>query len=208
MKKIATLAAAAAVVLALTGCGISSEIGQADPAPAETSAPAADALETTEPVEATEPEPEPEPEPEVGSRENPGVPESDVATFTNGDDELDITVGAATWDANGAIAEENMFNDAAPEGTTYVLLPVTTTYRGPNTSLPWLDVDVKFVSASGRSYETASVVTPGDLSDVSEMYDGGTATGNLAFAIPLDDREGGTWAVTAWYSDPLFFAAQ
>jgi len=206
MKKFTTLATAVALALALTGCGVSAELDRAEPV--ETSDAPVEKTETSEPVKVAEPEPEPEPVAEVGSRQNPGVPGVDVATFTSGDDALDITLGAASWDANGAIAEENMFNEAAPEGTSYVLLPVTTTYRGPNTSLPWLDVDVKFVSASGRSYEEASVVTPGDLSDVSEMYDGGTATGNLAFAIPLDDREGGTWAVTAWYSDPLFFLAQ
>ena len=38
---------------------------------------------------------------------------------------IDVAVGAADWAADDAVAEENMFNAAAPAGTRYVMVPVT-----------------------------------------------------------------------------------
>lgn len=144
-----------------------------------------------------------------GSRENPGQPGLDVITFSeNGEPVWEVTVAAATWDAWDAVRAENQFNDPPREGFQYVLLPVTATYRGADTGLAWIDIDIKFVTADGRTFEKAPVVTPGALSDVSELYAGGVAEGNLVFEVPSDAIADATWAVKyGYFSDPMFFAA-
>lgn len=144
-----------------------------------------------------------------GSRESPGQPGVDVITFSeNGEPVWDVTVGAATWNAWDAIHAENQFNDPPQEGFQYVLLPVTATYRGADTGLAWIDIDIKFVTADGRTFENASVVTPGALNDVSELYAGGVAQGNIVFEVPSDAIIDATWAVRyGYFSDPMFFAA-
>lgn len=174
----------------------------------------AEAESTTEdftsppPAPKWEPTEEPEPEPEeVGTRANPGQPGEHEATFEDGENTYIVTVGLTDTDATSEIMGENQFNDQPGEGEVYITVPVTVTYEGPETMTPWLDVDVALVSANGRSYEQAWAVIPDDFQDIADLYDGGTATGNIAFLVPQDSIEDAVFAVSAgWFSDPLFFA--
>lgn len=125
-----------------------------------------------------------------------------------GNDVVTVTLGAATWDATADIAAANEFNDPAPEGSTYVLLPVTVTNDASTEAItPWADLTVSFVADDGRSFDQEYVVAPNDLMDVSDLYEGGTGTGNLVFAIPTEVQGGGTWAVSFQWSDPVFVSA-
>lgn len=153
-----------------------------------------------------EPDP-PAPDPEPGTRENPGVVGSDVGTFSSGQDSIEVTVEAATWDANEIVAGENPFNDPPADGMVYVIVPLTVTYSGPDSMLPWLDVDVTYLAPNGRSYEQAYAVIPDDLRDVADIYDGGSATGNIIFELPADQVPDGLWGVSYNWSDPLWWAA-
>lgn len=143
-----------------------------------------------------------------GSRQNPADPTEHNAIFEDGTNTYTVQVHPADFDAWDVVAAENQFNEPPADGSVYVLLPVTFTYEGPESSTPWLDLTVAFVSADGRSFDEAMGVVPGELSDVGDLYDGGTAEGNLLFEVPSDAAEGGTWAVTAgWFADPMFFEA-
>lgn len=125
-----------------------------------------------------------------------------------GNDVATVTLGAATWDATAEIAAANEFNDPAPEGSTYVLLPVTVTNDASTEAItPWADLTVSFVADDGRSFDQEYVVAPNDLMNVSDLYEGGTGTGNLVFAIPTEVQGGGTWAVSFQWSDPVFVSA-
>ncbi|TDE92801.1 hypothetical protein EXU48_14945 [Occultella glacieicola] len=168
-------------------------------------------VEPTDPATATGPTTAPADAPDF-TRTSPGA----IGTTTTiGDrgESWDVTLGAPTFNADDSVAAENMFNDPAPDGLAYVIVPVTATYHGAETSNLWLDIDVTFVTASGNSYDesTSFVVGPGDLSDLGELYDGASGTGNVTMAIPVgaQDEAGATWSVQAgWFNEPVFFAAR
>lgn len=140
-----------------------------------------------------------------GTRDNPFPAGSVIGT-----DEIEVSFGDANWDANDIVADENQFNDAAPEGSTYVLLPVTfTNVASTEAVTPWLELSVSFVAADGRSFDEASAVIPESLMDIDDLYEGGTGEGNFVYAIPTDVQEGGVWAVElGWFSDTAFVEAR
>lgn len=122
-------------------------------------------------------------------------------------EEVLIDLGTAQWGAGDIVMAENRFNDPAPDGSVYVLLPVTITNVGSDEPItPWLDVDIIYVAPDGRSYEQEWASIPNDLADIGDLYEGGSATGNLAFILPIDSQ-GGVWGVSYGWSDPVFVAA-
>lgn len=142
-----------------------------------------------------------------GTRDDPYVAGSAITGSTAGADEATIVIGSATWGADAAIAAENQFNEVAPDGSTYVLVPVTIKNIGSVEAIvPWLAFTVAYVAPDGRSFDEASAVIPGELSDLGDLYEGGEASGNLAYLLPID-AQGGVWAVTYGWSDPVFVAA-
>lgn len=165
------------------------------PSPEDPS-PEAEPEEEPAPEETTE-----EPEAELGTRQNPGVVGEGEATFSFDDDEVAISLDEPTWDANAIVAEENQFNDPPADGNVHVLLPVTVGYAGPDSIVPWLEVDVVYLADNGRSYETTFGSIPNDLSDINDLYDGGEATGNLLFELPADQVETGLWGVSRGFGD-------
>ncbi|MFV0535209.1 MAG: PASTA domain-containing protein, partial [Cumulibacter sp.] len=73
--------------------------------------------------------------PPEGTRSDPLPWDSAVSN-----DIAEVSLGKAMWDANELVAAENRFNDEAPSGMTYVLLPVTVTALSDESPLtPWLD---------------------------------------------------------------------
>ena len=170
-----------------------------EPAASEPAAPA-----ETEEAAAEEPEEEPAAA-EQGTRDNPYP-----AGSTLGTDEVEVVLGDANWNADDVIAEENQFNEEPVDGATYVLLPVTiTNVASAEPITPWLELEVFYVAPDGRSFDEASVVSPDDVTDIDDLYEGGTGNGNVVFEIPTDVQEGGVWGVElGWFSDTAFVAAQ
>ena len=200
MKRTTIWAALAlSAALTLTACS-TPEMEQKEPAAAAASEPA------PEKVKEESPAPEPEkPAAEQGTLTNPFPKGTPVGT-----DKVTVALGEVTWNANDIVAAENQFNDPAPEGSTYALLPVTiTNVADPEAVNPAFAITIKFVADDGRSFEQAYVVIPNDLSSVAELYPGGVGSGNVAFALPNDVSAGGKWAVEQTFSfgDPVFIAA-
>lgn len=147
-----------------------------------------------------------EPAPD-GSRARPFAAGSTIVGSTATVDEASLMIGSATWNADDVVMAENQFNDPAPEGSTYVLVPVTITNVGSaDAVIPWLAFDIAYVAPDGRSYDEASAVIPDELSDIGDLYEGGSATGNIAFVLPVDGQ-GGVWAASYSWSDPVFIVA-
>lgn len=149
--------------------------------------------------------------PEIGTRENPAPLGTVIEVTEFGQAVYEVTLGASTLDATAAVLAENVFNEAPPEGFQYALIPVTVTYVGTESGTPWLDLSIDFVSAAGTSHtETDSfAVGPApSFIDINELFPGGTGTGNIVILIPTENAAAGTWAVSATFGDPFFFAAQ
>ncbi len=147
------------------------------------------------------------PEPD-GTRANPFEANAMLTATLTAGGEVSIGLGVANWDATEAVMAENQFNDEAPDGSTWVLLPVTiVNVSAPDAINPSRSFFVSYVAPDGRSFDEASAVIPGDLIDVGDLYEGGVAEGNMGFTIPTDAL-GGLWAVKYGYGgDPVFVIA-
>lgn len=144
----------------------------------------------------------------AGSRNNP-IAYGEVMQFDNEDGtavEWEVSLGAPTWDGTAIVAADD-YNDPAPAGEVYVILPVSTRNLSTEGKTPWLETEVKFVSADGRSFSSTMVSMEGSAMDVEDIYEGGESTGNIAILIPTDALTGGTWSVTHGFSNPEIFVA-
>lgn len=108
---------------------------------------------------------------------------------------LAVEIGAADWAADDAVAQENMFNAAAPAGTGYVMVPVTVSNVDGEAIAPRAAVTVTYRAADGRTFAPARQVVPADLDEVAAIAPGETATGNVLFALPEEVRGAGSWVV-------------
>lgn len=146
---------------------------------------------------------------DVGSRENPAPLGSSVELSQLGEPTWQVTVNAATLNADAAVAAENSFSDTAPAGTSFALLPITTTYIGSETGFPAY-VQVAFEAADGTMYSQYDVIAiaPGGLDALTELAPGASATGNIAIAIPTTGVEQGFWVVSSLDGTKFYFAAQ
>jgi hypothetical protein len=133
-----------------------------------------------------------------GSRENPIPVGTAVSTH-----DWEVTLGAPR-EAAGEIQAENQFNEAPPTGMEYWIVPVTATYTGGETGHAGTDLGVGFVGSDARTYSDMCGVVPDDLWDVDEIYDGGTAVGNVCVVVPAGAD--GLWTVTpGWSAEAVFF---
>ncbi|MET0713401.1 MAG: DUF4190 domain-containing protein [Mycetocola sp.] len=149
---------------------------------------------------------------EVGTRENPAPIGTTVEMTSVGAPLYEVTLGAPTLDATTVVAAANQFNEAAPAGFQYAVVPVTVTYTGTETGTPWIDLQVEFVSAAGTTHTSSDSLAVGPsptFMEVNELYPGASGTGNIVIAIPTADAAAGAWTVTPLFSgDTFFFAAQ
>ncbi|WP_242511364.1 DUF4190 domain-containing protein [Pengzhenrongella frigida] len=160
------------------------------------------------PTEGSLTEPEAPADDAPGSRTTPAA-YGDWLQFVNesGAVEWETSVGAPTWDATAIIAADE-YNEVAPAGSTYVLLPVSFRNLTTEAKTPWIETTVKFVSADGRSFDSVFASIENDATDLGDLYEGGEASGDLLFAIPSDSLVGGTWSVSyGWYATEMFVAA-
>ena len=149
---------------------------------------------------------------DVGTRENPAPIGTTVAITGGGAPAYEVTLGAPTLDATALVAAENLYNEAAPAGFQYALLPVTVTYVGTETGTPWIDLSISFVSAAGTTHTVSDVFATAPsptFMDINELYPGAGGTGNVVIAIPTADAAAGAWTVEPLFlGDTFFFAAQ
>ncbi|MCD0173099.1 MULTISPECIES: DUF4352 domain-containing protein [Micrococcus] len=172
-------AIAAALLLGLTACGDTAS-------PAEEDAPAAAGSSTASAPAGAEEETEAD-EPEqqaggtAGTREDP-LP---LGTPIEGEDWV-VTVNEVTPDATDAVMAANQFNDAPAEGTQYLLADVTVEYTGDESEMIMLGTGFAFVTATGETIDAgdAFAVGPEELDTAQELYNGGTAQGNVVLQVP------------------------
>lgn len=178
-----TAIAAAALLLGLTACGDTASPAEED-APAAAGSSTASALagaeEETEDAEEAD-EPEQQAGGTAGTREDP-LP---LGTPIEGEDWV-VTVNEVTTDATDAVMAANQFNDAPAEGTQYLLADVTVEYTGDESEMIMLGTGFAFVTATGETIDTgdAFVVGPDELDTAQELYNGGTAQGNVVLQVP------------------------
>ncbi|AEG43651.1 hypothetical protein [Isoptericola variabilis] len=154
------------------------------------------------PEEPAEPSEEAAPEQDAaeGTRANPYTVGETVSN-----DEWTVTLGQP-YEAWEQIRAENEFNEPPADGMEYWIVPLEATYTGSESATAWVDLTVRFVGEDSVTYDDISCgVIPDDLSNVGELYEGGTAAGNVCLVVPAGAP--GLWTLTAgWFADPVFFA--
>lgn len=172
-----------------------------DPAEGE---PAEDEPAEDEPAEEdqTDEDPAEEDSPDAGgdgegARDNPYAA-GEPFTLDDGEGgEIEVTLDEVDWDATDAIMEANQFNDEPEDDETYIMVPVTVSYSGPDSVSPSFTLSVSYVAGSGNSYRMDSAVTPRPAIDTNDIYDGGSEEFDMPFLVPEDDVEDGAFTVSA-----------
>ncbi len=109
-----------------------------------------------------------------------------------------FSIGATNPDATaGLIADYYMPEPAS--GNVYISAPMYVKAKEdnayPDGADPYGSFDVKYVSAQGNTYTSATCVTTGDLLSVGTMYPGAEARPTVCVEIPADAVSGGAWRV-------------
>jgi len=120
-----------------------------------------------------------------GTRDTP-VPlgtAADVGDWT-------VTVTDVVPDATAQIMTANQFNEPPPAGTQFYLITLEATYHGDepvrfSTAMSWSAVGESAVSYSEGASRCG--VIPEGMSDVPEVFEGGTIEGNICFAVRAED---------------------
>ncbi|KRF05403.1 hypothetical protein ASH00_13060 [Arthrobacter sp. Soil782] len=192
------------VFFAVVSASVDDAFGSGDTTIVEPSAdaPAADAVVEEE---AAEEQPAAAAE---GTRENP-YPIGSVIE----NDEWRVVVNSVTLAATDAVMGSNEFNEAPAEGSEYALVNYSATYLGddPNGQMPALGVSLAYVTADGTTVNAfdSLAVAPEAIDTTSALYTDGTATGNVAFAVPTASAGEGVLAVTpGMLADKVFVAVK
>lgn len=137
----------------------------------------------------------------VGTRAHP-LPVG--AEFTDGDWTVTLGQPHEGWEEIRAV---DPYSEQPTEGTEYWMVPVTATYTGEESAAPWLDLQFAFVGEDGRSYsDQCLALVPDDLYEVDDLYTDATVEANVCLQVPANSK--GLWTVTAFWGDPVFFAAE
>lgn len=157
--------------------------------------------EEAEEVEEIEEEEETDSATEIGTRSQPAPIGETLylsgefvdrdADYEEFEADLDITIidtvrGDEAWDI---IINENKFNDPAPEGKEYIINTVEVKLHNASSEELKTDIryrDFDYFSAAGASYDSPSILFPDELR--VELYNNGSATGNIAGLIDQDDN--------------------
>lgn len=116
----------------------------------------------------------------VGTRDNPAA----IGSVIKGND-YTVTINSVNLNATDAILAANQFNEAPADGTVYALINATVTYTGNDSGLAAL-VGIAYVSADGNVFDSLNkiVIAPDPQLGADELYNGASATGNIAIQIP------------------------
>ncbi|MFS0853287.1 hypothetical protein [Microbacterium sp. 179-I 3D4 NHS] len=117
-----------------------------------------------------------------GSRDNPFPVGSEISS-----DDWTVVINSVNADGNPVVAEANQFNEPAPAGSHYEIVNYTVTYTGDESGYA-AEAMVDAVTSSGNvinSYDAFVSLT--DSFGFDELYNGGTATGSVAFLVPDGD---------------------
>lgn len=140
-----------------------------------------------------------------GSRANPVEMGSTISSSN-----WDITIDSFDPDATDDVLTANQFNEEPADGNSYALAEVTVTYTGDDSGAPWAGISFAYVTEDGNTvsaHDTLAVAPGPDFSDIGELYEGASDSGNVLFEIPQDD--GGLLRVTPGLgADDVFVATK
>ncbi|MGO1964740.1 MAG: hypothetical protein ACTH2B_12775 [Corynebacterium sp.] len=148
----------------------------------------------------------PTPDAERGTRTDP-LPWGTTVS----DGEWEVTINSVDLDANAVVRAENEYSDPAPKGSTYILVNATITYVGDDEDgdMPWTTIE--YVTVDGETVTPYDgehyAVTPDELDTITDLYPGGSTTGNVLLTVPADTAGEGVLTVEPGLMDHRAFVA-
>ncbi|WP_152030954.1 hypothetical protein [Agromyces aureus] len=146
----------------------------------------------------------------TGDPDDPFAVGEAIEVTNHGEPYYSITFGATNPDAADVVSSENPYNELAPEGSSYVLVPLTVQYHGDGsdaTRSPVYDLRVSFATGDGGTISEDYALIPDPFFMLPELQPGESATGNLVFVIPDGTLDAGTWLVDVGWDGVSFHAA-
>lgn len=177
--RIASLGSVALLALLLTACDDSGEDSSDSSDP---SSPEATEGEDDAQADSAQEEPDEDAEAaDAGTRDDP-LPLGETVES----DDWAVAIESYTPNADEQISAENQFNDPAPEGHSYALIEAAATYTGEESDMVMMGVEIAYVTDTGETINAwdSMAVAPDELDSSTELYHGGSASGNVALALP------------------------
>lgn len=140
----------------------------------------------------------------LGGVDNPAAP-GDTVTFTDYDgvDQWQVVVGAPNLDATADVLAADEYNAQPEAGAAYVVVPMTVTYLGEDTDLPYM-LFTALVTQDGEEYDQSYVTYPGSIYQAPELAAGETAEVNLVFEVPADEVPGSVLLISSIWGNDIY----
>ncbi len=138
-----------------------------------------------------------------GTIDNPLPLDTPIVT-----EDWEVTVHGVEFAQTDAVMAESPYNAPPPEGFQYILADVTMTYTGDAAEgmMPiW--VGTAYITASGKTTQTAAVSAPGAMDRLQNLFTGDTATGAVVLLAPEVGAENGVIAVRSGVTTDMVYVA-
>jgi len=142
----------------------------------------------------------------LGGINNPAAP-GDTVVFSDysGADQWQVVVGAPNLDATADVLAAYEYNAQPAPGDVYIVVPLTITYLGEDTDLPYM-LYTELTTAPGDVYDVSFAEYPGNIYDAGELATGETAEVNLVFEVPADDLPGSLLLINSIWGSDIYVA--
>jgi len=128
-----------------------------------------------------------------------------IGTSADIGDGWSLTVNGVAEDSTSAVLNENMFNDPPPAGHIFMSVHVSMTNTDHEKDTPFGWNLAYLVGDSNIEFDKSCGVTPDPLDWWTDVFLGGTISGNICFVVPTADLT--SPLVLSAGREPVFFAA-
>lgn len=118
-----------------------------------------------------------------------------------------VVISNVVPDATDEILEADDFGEPPAEGNQYYMFQVDATYEGQESSTAWSDL-LFGAFIDNTVYTESCGFAPDDLFLAPEVFEGGTATGNVCISVPTDGADDAVISIEDyWVSGQRYFVA-
>ncbi len=141
----------------------------------------------------------------LGGVDNPAAV-GDTVTFSDYDgvEQWDVVVGAPNLDATADVLAAYEYNEQPAAGNVYIVVPMTVTYLGEDTDLPYMLFTDLLTNQANDVYDISYAQYPGSIYDAGELAAGESAEVNLVFEVPADEVAGSLLRINSIWGNDIY----